>query len=402
MANSPRRPVPGRIWGVLAAMVLVALLCLMLALVLGSRLRALGPERGGAREGYTQVVKPSETDGAANSAEGRTEEAQLAALMNQQGPFVTPTATVLASTNSSTTAAAKVAPSATEAAVPMEMPQVEMQATELPPVAAASESAPLPASTAKPLEVKPQPDAPLWQKNAVSVPVAPGAPMMALVIDDMGGQDGFQMAGSRRAVEELPEGVTMSFFPWSKLGVALAHEAHGKGHEIMIHMPMEALPHGSMIMDPGPDTLRVGMTPDEIEKLLRRNIDNLSDIAVGMNNHMGSRFTEWEPGVRAVLTVLQSEGMLFLDSKTAAPTATADAAKGLTLPVLTREVFLDHTPTPEAIKAELNKAMVLARKHGSVIVIGHPLPLTLDVLHAEMPQLVSSGIVLVPLTMLVK
>jgi polysaccharide deacetylase 2 family uncharacterized protein YibQ len=170
----------------------------------------------------------------------------------------------------------------------------------------------------------------------------------------------------------------------------------------MIHMPMEALPHGALVLDPGPDTLRVGMETAEIETKLRRNVAKLSDIAVGLNNHMGSRFTEWEPGVRAVLTVLQGEGMLFVDSKTAAPTATKAAASGLELPVLSRDVFLDHVPTPEAVKAELNKAVLLARKRGSAIAIGHPLPVTLEVLAKELPQIVSSGVVLVPVSMLVK
>lgn len=386
----------------LAAFVLLALLCLMLALVLGTRLRALGPERGGGREGYNQVTKP---EGAADNGvavpESKESEAQLAALMDGQGAFAvsgtsaTSTAPGKVPTNISNSAAVP-----SETAVPMEMP--EMQPTELPPVAVSTVAPPLPKAEVAPLKVTPMPDAPRWQKNAVQVEVAPGAPMMALVIDDMGGQDGFQMEGSRRAVNELPNGVTFSFFPWSPHGVELAHEAHGKGHEIMIHMPMEALPHGNLILDPGPDTLRVGMPPEEIEKLLSRNIDNLSDIAVGMNNHMGSRFTEWTPGLRAVMTVLQAHGMLFLDSKTAAPTATKEASAGLTLPVVSRDVFLDHVPTPEAIRSELTKAMLLARKRGSVIVIAHPLPTTLNVLQEELPQVVSSGIVLVPLTMLAK
>ena len=387
MANSPRRPLPGRIWGILVAMVLVAILCLMLALLLGTRLRGMGPERGGGREGYMQVTKTSE---AKNNEVDAKSAAQLEALMDKPELLgvmaisgttgVTPSAVVSASTDS----------------VPMEMP---MLPTEVPPTPAnAGETVSMPQAAVTPLQVVPLPEAPLWKKNAVTVEVAPGAPMLALVIDDMGGQ----MDASAQAVKELPSGVTMSFFPWSKSGVALAHEASKDGHEIMIHMPMEALPHGDVVMDPGPDTLRVGMPSDEIETKLQRNVAALSDIAVGLNNHMGSKFTEWTPGLRAVLTVLQRNGMLFLDSKTAAPTATKEAASGLTLPILSRDVFLDHVPTPEAVKAELNKAVLLARKRGSAIAIGHPLPVTLDVLREMLPQVVSSGIVLVPVSQLVK
>ena len=106
--------------------------------------------------------------------------------------------------------------------------------------------------------------------------------------------------------------------------------------------------------------------------------------------------------MRAVLTVLQREGMLFLDSKTSAPTAVAKAGKGLELPLLERDVFLDHVSTAEAVRAELNKAVVQARKRGHVLAIGHPLPVTLDVLRDELPRIVSSGVVLVPATMLIR
>lgn len=386
MASTPRRPLPGRIWGILAAMVLAALLCLMLALLLGTRLRSMGPERGGGREGYMQVTKPSAADksGEIDAASA----AQLEAMMDKPGIEVSATPVVSGSVVSSTVEA-----------VPMEMPLVDMLPTEVPPQAAVTPApVALPQSVVTPLTVVAMPESPRWKQNAVTVEVAPGAPMLALLIDDMGGQ----MEASQRAVDELPNGVTLSFFPWSKPGLALAKVARGQGHEIMIHMPMEALAHGDMVPDPGPDTLRVGMATDEIETKLQRNVATLSDIAVGLNNHMGSRFTEWTPGLRAVLTVLQGEGMLFLDSKTAAPTATKAASVGLTLPILSRDVFLDHVPTPEAVKAELNKAVLLARKRGSAVAIGHPLPVTLDVLREMLPQIVSSGVVLVPVTMLVK
>jgi hypothetical protein len=117
---------------------------------------------------------------------------------------------------------------------------------------------------------------------------------------------------------------------------------------------------------------------------------------------MGSRFTEWLPGMRAVLGVLQREGLLFVDSKTAAPTAVKAAAEGLALPVLTRDVFLDHEPNPVDVKAELARAVALAKKRGYALAIGHPLPVTLDVLAAELPAIVSSGVVLVPVTALVR
>ncbi|TKW60752.1 MAG: divergent polysaccharide deacetylase family protein [Blastochloris viridis] len=391
MTDQGKGPIPSTVWFVFAVMVIVAIVSFGMALGMGKKLREQGPERNGNREGYMQVVKPAAEDDAKARA---AFEAWMDAPANE--PMVSGTDIV-----SVTETVSASVPVSDVAGIPLDMPVVpnEVQApTEVPPVAQPAKAEPFPTQTVSPLAVTPQPEQPLWQRNAVRVDAAPGAPMLAIVIDDMGGQ----MDASRRAVKELPAGVTLSFFPWSRPGIALAADAKADGHEIMIHMPMEALRHKDGVPDPGPDTLRVGMSPDEVDTLLSRNVARLADVAVGVNNHMGSRFTGWEPGMRAVLTVLQREGMMFLDSKTSAPTAVGKATKGLELPVLERDIFLDHVSTPEAVRAELNKAVLQARKRGHALAIGHPLPVTLDVLRDELPRIVSSGIVLVPATMLIR
>lgn len=391
MTDQGKGPIPSTVWFVFAVMVIVAIVSFGMALGMGKKLREQGPERNGNREGYMQVVKPAAEDDAKARA---AFEAWMDAPANE--PMVSGTDIV-----SVTETVSASVPVSDVAGIPLDMPVVpaDTQApTEVPPASQPVKTEPFPTQTVSPLAVEPQPDQPVWQRNAMKVDVAPGAPMLAIVIDDMGGQ----MDASRRAVKELPAGVTLSFFPWSRPGIALAKDAKADGHEIMIHMPMEALRHKDGVPDPGPDTLRVGMSPEEINTLLSRNVVRLMDVAVGVNNHMGSRFTGWESGMRAVLTVLQREGMMFLDSKTSAPTAVGKAAKGLDLPVLERDIFLDHVSTPEAVKAELNKAVLQARKRGHAIAIGHPLPVTLDVLRDELPRIVSSGIVLVPATMLIR
>lgn len=351
-------PIPRWVWGVLVTMVVAAVVCLGMALMLGRSVRLAAPEHSDALSNK-QVVRKT-----------------------MQAPVET-------------------APTGVEpSGVPMEFPDftgpTEMPPVETPVSASVPEEVSSTISPSVALDVSPLPTTLRWQANAASVTVPAGAPKLAIVIDDMGGM----MDNARRAVGFLPSGVTLSFFPWSKDGVELAHEAHAKGHEIMIHVPMEALMHGTEVMHPGPNTLTVGMTPQEIETVLGKNLEPLQDVAVGINNHMGSRFTEWQPGMRAVLTVLQRDGMMFVDSKTAAPTATKAASAGLDLPVVTRDVFLDHDPAAAEVRIELARAVALAKKNGQALAIGHPLPETLDVLEAELPAIVSSGVVLVPVTQL--
>jgi polysaccharide deacetylase 2 family uncharacterized protein YibQ len=65
----------------------------------------------------------------------------------------------------------------------------------------------------------------------------------------------------------------------------LAAEAKTKGHEIMLHLPME--PKEFPDINPGPGALLSQMTPDELIGQLNDNLDRITGLK-GVNNHMGS------------------------------------------------------------------------------------------------------------------
>jgi uncharacterized protein len=242
--------------------------------------------------------------------------------------------------------------------------------------------------------VVPAPALPAWQTQATPVTVPAGAARMALVIDDMGGN--WELSQAMLAL--LPPEATLAVFPFVPQARELALQARKEGHEVLVHLPMEPHGEGRTAPSAGATALRVGQNAEELARNITASLMPLDGVAMGVNNHMGSRFTEWPDGMRHLLVRLQQEGLLFLDSKTAANTATRGARQGLTLPVLTRDVFLDHVETEAAVRAQLQRAVALAKQRGRVIVIGHPLPATLAVLQADLPGLVSSGVVLVPLS----
>ncbi|HEX2859851.1 MAG TPA: divergent polysaccharide deacetylase family protein [Alphaproteobacteria bacterium] len=230
-----------------------------------------------------------------------------------------------------------------------------------------------------------------WQTNSHAAEYAEvKGPRLAIVIDDMG----VSPAETKLALD-LPKAVTFSFLSYGAATPKLSQQAFDNGHDIMMHLPMEPLPH-PIKLDPGPDTLQVGDAPDVLLAKLEHHLQQLGAISVGVNNHMGSRFTAWPEGMRTVLQQLDNQGYMFLDSLTINPTVTTEAAKGLGLPVLRRDVFLDHDPSPEAIAHELDRAVALAKKKGFAIAIGHPLPATLGVLFDKLPTY--SGVTLVPVT----
>ena len=69
--------------------------------------------------------------------------------------------------------------------------------------------------------------------------------------------------------------------------------------------------------NPGPGALTETMNEDEIRDATRHALDAVPG-AVGVNNHMGSAFSEDRDAMSAVLGVVRKRGLFFLDSRTSA------------------------------------------------------------------------------------
>ncbi len=265
------------------------------------------------------------------------------------------------------------------------VPHVETPAPPVPPKA--GEAAQRPATPAPDEEAPPA-----WQRHAAVPQTAPRDPMVAIVLDDMGPNRG----GTERALN-LPATVTFAFLPYAPHVADFAKAARAHGHEILVHVPME--PVGGA--DPGPHALRTDETAEGIRTDLDWNLSRF-DGYVGINNHMGSRFTANAEDMRVVMDELKARGLMFLDSRTSAETRAADVARAAGLPTLSRDVFLDHDEEGAEVDAELGKLERLARERGFAIAIGHPHAKTLDILEKWIPRARANGIAIVPLTAILR
>ncbi len=231
-----------------------------------------------------------------------------------------------------------------------------------------------------------------WQINALPFKVD-SRPKIAIVIDDMGVDRG----RSTLAVA-LPAPLTMSYLTYGRDLATQTASARKAGHELLMHMPMEP---SSTTFDPGPNVLLSGMDETELIRNLRWNLDQF-DGYVGINNHMGSRFTSDYKGMLSVLKELNSRGLMFLDSLTSANSKGSRAARTTGVPHLVRNVFLDHEDDLDAINSRLRDTELLALKQGHAIAIGHPRDNTLVALTSWLETIESKGFQLVPLTALLK
>ena len=195
---------------------------------------------------------------------------------------------------------------------------------------------------------------------------------MVIVIDDLGAN----MSAVNRLLG-LNYPVTCAFWPHAGHVTEGARAAHRAGREILIHQPMEPL--GYPKVAPGPGVLLTGMSAVQINRQVESAIARVPH-AVGLNNHMGSRFTQNKTGVDSVIATLQTHNLFMLDSLTDPRSVFADEGRRLGITTYRRNVFLDVTPTRQAILEELRKAERIALLTGHSIAIGHPLPETLAAL----------------------
>ncbi|MBU0723677.1 MAG: divergent polysaccharide deacetylase family protein [Alphaproteobacteria bacterium] len=234
---------------------------------------------------------------------------------------------------------------------------------------------------------------PAWRRNAQPAPIAEGKPMIAIVIDDMG----IDKKRSARAMA-ITAPITFAFLPYASLVAKQAADAKASGHELLIHIPMEP---SVASVDPGPNALMTGLTPDLLAQRLAWNLGQFDGV-VGVNNHMGSKFTASATAMRPVLEELKRRGMLFLDSRTSSDTVGFRMAGELGLAALQRDVFLDNTDSHDEVAKRLAETEQVARRQGTAIAIGHPRDATLDILELWIADVQARGFVLVPLTALLK
>jgi len=234
---------------------------------------------------------------------------------------------------------------------------------------------------------------PTWLRNAAALPANLNGPLVAIVIDDAG----LNRRGTDRAVR-IPVPLTMAYMAYAERLPEQVARARRAGHEILLHVPLETVADDT---DTGPNALLTGLPREELARRMAWNLERV-DGYVGINNHMGSRFTADRPGMTALMKELGKRGLMFLDSRTAANTVGHGVAREAGVPSLIRDIFLDNEATVASVTAQLAEAEKLARRRGFAVAIGHPHAWTLEAIEKWLPGAQARGVVLVPLTAILR
>lgn len=224
-------------------------------------------------------------------------------------------------------------------------------------------------------------------------PIRGQPPLLAIVIDDL-----TTNAAGLETLLALNQPLTFAVLPDRPDVGALARRVTEKGHEVILHLPMDA---GQV----NPDwyvgrPISARQTDAEIQQLVSEWLAAVPE-ARGMNNHMGTIATQDERVVRAVLEVARQQGKFVLDSMTTERTVMPQTAVEMGVPCMQRSLFLDHESGKEAAAAQLRKLADWAEEHGAAIGIGHVgvgREGTAEALKELLPELKERGIRLVTLS----
>lgn len=231
-----------------------------------------------------------------------------------------------------------------------------------------------------------------WQRNAAALPAGDG-PLLAIVIDDMG-----LKPGMTERFSALPVVLTFAFLPYADNLEAQSRKVHSRGHELLLHLPMEPLGNAD---DPGPQALDIERSTGDLLKRFKWNLDRF-DGYVGINNHMGSRYTADFEHMATILGELDRRGLMFLDSLTSASSRGYKIARDMDMAWSVRDVFLDNKREVGAISAQLAEAARIARKRGYAVAIGHPYPQTLQALKQFLNSPQADGVRFAPVSATVR
>ena len=224
--------------------------------------------------------------------------------------------------------------------------------------------------------------------------LASDAPRIAIIIDDIG----YRLEAGRRAIE-LPGPVSYAVLPGAPRADQLAHLAHERGKDVLLHLPLQAT------VDSGVGTaagLHLDMNRRQFGEAFAEAFDSVPHV-IGINNHRGSLLTRHPGHMRWLMEEIRArDNLFFVDSYTTHASVALQVARESGVAAAKRDVFLDPDPSVATVRREFERMKALASARGVVVAIGHPHAATMEVLEQEIPKLAAEGYQLVSISDLLR
>jgi len=219
---------------------------------------------------------------------------------------------------------------------------------------------------------------------------------VAIIIDDIGND-----LGPVKELLKIDADITFAVLPLCSHTRDAAETLRNAGREILLHLPME--PKSYPREKPGSGALFTDMNNAELLFQLDKNLAAVP-YAVGVNNHMGSKFMGDEERVALIFASLKKKNLFFIDSRTTPDSKALAAAEKTGLPLASRSIFLDNSHNYKEIYKILFEVAqgAEAGELSPVIVIGHPYPETIRAIKDATQVLRAKRVNIVPVSKLIK
>jgi polysaccharide deacetylase 2 family uncharacterized protein YibQ len=180
---------------------------------------------------------------------------------------------------------------------------------------------------------------------------------------------------------------------------ALAVLAFESGKEVLLHLPLQAMPDDKLL---GPLGISLDMSRQEFSNTFEQALTSVPH-AIGVNSHRGSMLTRHPGHMQWLMDEINArENLFFVDSFTTPASIAMKIASEAGVDARKRDIFLDPDREPDTVAREFERMKRIAETRGSVVAIGHPYAATLELLERELPKLADEGFELVTISVLVR
>jgi uncharacterized protein len=204
---------------------------------------------------------------------------------------------------------------------------------------------------------------------------------------------------SLKAIHDLPGGITLAISPYGTKVTKLLAAARVAGDEYLLSIPME--PQGFPANDPGPRALMTNLSSAENLDRLRWLLAHFSGY-VGVTNALGGLRGERFAGVPGQMDPILAEaahrGLLDVDARQA-----GSGGEAIQHRVWSRDVDLVLDEPVDDVDVKLARLEEIAHDKGDALgLAGAPSPVTVQHIAAWAAGLLDRGLVLAPVSALVR
>jgi hypothetical protein len=204
---------------------------------------------------------------------------------------------------------------------------------------------------------------------------------------------------SEEAIRRLPGAVTLAFSPYALRPEPLLERARARGMEVLVALPLEPAGFGQDA-DPGDRALLTGLSVednlDRLDWVLSRIQGQVGAIGA-LGRLRGERFAANAELLGTIQAALTNRGLLYIDPRPGA--ASPARAFGRTVDL----VLDDPSETRSEVERRLLELEALAKRQGSALgLLGNPAPFFTAAILAWSAGLEQRGVVLAPVTVMLR